>query len=74
MENGGGNLTQQLSALTIGSSVNGYTNTNGMNKSDGLFQVMKAVEAAEATIKQQVFFFDSISLHLYCIESMVTFI
>ncbi|KAL7607999.1 hypothetical protein Lser_V15G13478 [Lactuca serriola] len=54
MENGGGNLTQQLSALTIGSSVNGYTNTNGMNKSDGLFQVMKAVEAAEATIKQQV--------------------
>ncbi|KAI3700150.1 hypothetical protein L2E82_44769 [Cichorium intybus] len=25
-----------------------------MNKSDGLFQVMKAVEAAEATIKQQV--------------------
>ncbi|CAI9277337.1 unnamed protein product [Lactuca saligna] len=53
MENGGGSLTQHLSALTIGSSVNGYTNTNGMNKSDGLFQVMKAVEAAEATIKQQ---------------------
>lgn len=55
---GGGNLAQQLSVLTIGSSVNGYgnntSNTNGMNKSDGLFQVMKAVEAAEATIKQQV--------------------
>ncbi|KAL4567894.1 hypothetical protein LXL04_023490 [Taraxacum kok-saghyz] len=51
---GGGNLTQELSALTIGSSVNGYSNSNGMNKSDGLFQVMKAVEAAEATIKQQV--------------------
>ncbi|XP_071702191.1 uncharacterized protein [Rutidosis leptorrhynchoides] len=54
MENG--NLVQQLSTL----SVNGYSNSedsniNGMsNKSDGLFQVMKAVEAAEATIKQQV--------------------
>lgn len=55
---GGGNLSQQLSALTIDDSVNAYTNNtnniNGMNKSDGLFQVMKAVEAAEATIKQQV--------------------
>lgn len=52
---GGGNLSQQLSALTIDDSVNGYSNNiNGMNKSDGLFQVMKAVEAAEATIKQQV--------------------
>ncbi|KAL8200211.1 hypothetical protein R6Q57_011550 [Mikania cordata] len=63
MENGvrfneGSNLTQQLSNLSIGASVNGYSNNtsyvNGMNKSDGLFQVMKAVEAAEATIKQQV--------------------
>ena len=60
MENGigGGNLSQQLSGLSIeDNSVNGYSNNiNGMNKSDGLFQVMKAVEAAEATIKQQVFF------------------
>ncbi|KAJ9564969.1 hypothetical protein OSB04_000935 [Centaurea solstitialis] len=33
----------------------GIATTYGMNKSsDGLFQVMKAVEAAEATIKQQV--------------------
>ncbi|KAK1439356.1 hypothetical protein QVD17_05172 [Tagetes erecta] len=63
MENGfrfdeGSNLTRQLSNLSIGVGVNGYTNNtsnvNGMNKGDGLFQVMKAVEAAEATIKQQV--------------------
>lgn len=61
---GGGYLTQELSSLRINSSagVNGgysssntnTSNSNGMNKSDGLFQVMKAVEAAEATIKQQV--------------------
>lgn len=63
MENGvGGNLARQLSTLTIGATVNGYSNNNnnnnndinGVNKNDGLFQVMKAVEAAEATIKQQV--------------------
>ncbi|KAD0994768.1 hypothetical protein E3N88_43442 [Mikania micrantha] len=55
---GGSNLTQQLSDLSIGDSVNGYSsnanNINGVNKNDGLFQVMKAVEAAEATIKQQM--------------------
>ncbi|KAK9074926.1 hypothetical protein SSX86_003245 [Deinandra increscens subsp. villosa] len=63
MENGvrfdeGSNLTRKLSNLSIGASVNGYSdntsNVNGLNKGDGLFQVMKAVEAAEATIKQQV--------------------
>ncbi|KAI3813914.1 hypothetical protein L1987_18649 [Smallanthus sonchifolius] len=63
MENGvrfddGSNLTQQLSNLSIGAGVNGYSNNisnvNGVSKGDGLFQVMKAVEAAEATIKQQV--------------------
>ncbi|KAF5779231.1 hypothetical protein HanRHA438_Chr12g0568271 [Helianthus annuus] len=52
------NFNHQLSNLSIGDTVNGYSNTsstiNGVNKGDGLFQVMKAVEAAEATIKQQV--------------------
>ncbi|XP_021969658.1 uncharacterized protein LOC110864813 [Helianthus annuus] len=63
MENGvrlddGSNLTEQLANLSVGDGVNGcrsdVDNINGMNKSDGLFQVMKAVEAAEATIKQQM--------------------
>ncbi|XP_031094548.1 uncharacterized protein LOC115998991 isoform X2 [Ipomoea triloba] len=44
MENGGGNLESKFSGLALRDSPNG----------DGLFQVMKAVEAAEATIKQQV--------------------
>lgn len=47
MENGGGNLESKFSGLALRDSPNG----------DGLFQVMKAVEAAEATIKQQVFYF-----------------
>lgn len=46
MENGYGNLADKLSGL----AVNGSNNNNDNN----LFQVMKAVEAAEATIKQQV--------------------
>ncbi|XP_021987192.1 uncharacterized protein LOC110883849 isoform X2 [Helianthus annuus] len=63
MENGvrfddGSNLTEQLANLSVGDGVNGcrsdVDNINGVNKSDGLFQVMKAVEAAEATIKQQM--------------------
>ncbi|MFS7940704.1 hypothetical protein Hanom_Chr05g00467541 [Helianthus anomalus] len=48
------NLNHQLSNLSIGDGVNGYSNTsstvNGVNKGDGLFQVMKAVEA---TIKSR---------------------
>lgn len=53
MENG--NLVQQLSALSVNGYSNSNSNINGVNKkTDGLFQVMKAVEAAEATIKQQV--------------------
>ncbi|MFS7889425.1 hypothetical protein Hanom_Chr00s000004g01606901 [Helianthus anomalus] len=61
MENGvrfddGSNLTEQLANLSVGDGVNGcrsdMDSINGVNKSDGLFQVMKAVEAAEATIKQ----------------------
>ncbi|CAA0831582.1 Unknown protein [Striga hermonthica] len=47
MENGEGNLESEFAALKVADSYSA-------NGSDGLFQVMKAVEAAEATIKQQV--------------------
>ncbi|MFS7906419.1 hypothetical protein Hanom_Chr01g00058951 [Helianthus anomalus] len=56
MENGimfddGRNLKEQLANLSAGDGVNGcksdVDNINGVNKSDGLFQVMKAVEAAK---------------------------
>ncbi|KAG8389467.1 hypothetical protein BUALT_Bualt02G0232400 [Buddleja alternifolia] len=47
MENGEGNLESKFSELTVSDAYN-------INGNDGLFQVMKAVEAAEATIKQQV--------------------
>ncbi|XP_073065033.1 uncharacterized protein [Primulina eburnea] len=47
MENGDGDLESRFSGL----GMNDHRNVNG---NDGLFQVMKAVEAAEATIKQQV--------------------
>ncbi|KAK9037570.1 hypothetical protein V6N11_022476 [Hibiscus sabdariffa] len=46
MENGhDGKLAEKLSGLAL--------NDNNINNDDSLFQVMKAVEAAEATIKQQ---------------------
>lgn len=48
MENGGENLENTFSGLVLKDS-----NHNSAGN-DGLFQVMKAVEAAEATIKQQV--------------------
>ncbi|KAL0445356.1 UNVERIFIED_CONTAM: hypothetical protein Slati_2258300 [Sesamum latifolium] len=48
MENGEGNLESKFARLTV-------TDPYNINGNDGLFQVMKAVEAAEATIKQQVF-------------------
>ncbi|XP_073023436.1 uncharacterized protein [Primulina eburnea] len=47
MDNGDGGLECRFSGL----GRNDHINING---NDGLFQVMKAVEAAEATIKQQV--------------------
>ncbi|KAA8538841.1 hypothetical protein F0562_025533 [Nyssa sinensis] len=53
---GGGNLAYKFSALAVSAcndSPNSNTSSNN-NNNDGLFQVMKAVEAAEATIKQQV--------------------
>ncbi|KAK4437537.1 hypothetical protein Salat_0087600 [Sesamum alatum] len=47
MENGESNLESKFARLTVSDPYN-------INGNDGLFQVMKAVEAAEATIKQQV--------------------
>ncbi|KAK9233662.1 hypothetical protein WN943_023914 [Citrus x changshan-huyou] len=56
MENGhGGNLADKFSGLALndkGNDSNNNSNSNN-NNNDSLFQVMKAVEAAEATIKQQ---------------------
>lgn len=49
MENGGSDLAYKFAGLGI----NGANN----DSTDALFQVMKAVEAAEATIKQQVLCF-----------------
>jgi hypothetical protein len=51
MENGydDGRLAEKFSGLAVGAGATTTTNNN-----DSLFQVMKAVEAAEATIKQQV--------------------
>ncbi|PNX81892.1 hypothetical protein L195_g037917, partial [Trifolium pratense] len=53
MENG--NLADKFSGLNI--NQNGQQHLNDQsnnNNNDNLFQVMKAVEAAEATIKEQV--------------------
>lgn len=47
MDNGEANLESKFEGLRVSDPYN-------INGSDGLFQVMKAVEAAEATIKQQV--------------------
>ncbi|XP_057972004.1 uncharacterized protein LOC131160384 isoform X2 [Malania oleifera] len=49
MENGPGNLPDRMSALAVNDS-----SPNHGSNSESLFQVMKAVEAAEATIRQQV--------------------
>ncbi|CAA3029062.1 Hypothetical predicted protein [Olea europaea subsp. europaea] len=46
MENGEGNIESKFAGMVV-------SDTNNINSTDGLFQVMKAVEAAEATIKQQ---------------------
>ncbi|CAI9763377.1 unnamed protein product [Fraxinus pennsylvanica] len=48
MENGEGNLESKFAGMVV-------SDTNDVNGNDGLFQVMTAVEAAEATIKQQMF-------------------
>lgn len=60
MENGyDGKLAEKFSGLGLGSGVSTGdpsfgTNSNSNHNDSSLFQVMKAVEAAEATIKQQV--------------------
>ncbi|KAJ4715770.1 Tripartite motif-containing 29 [Melia azedarach] len=52
MENGhGGNLSDKFLGLVLNDKGNA---SNNNNNNDSLFQVMKAVEAAEATIKHQV--------------------
>lgn len=48
MENGESNLESRFSGLTV-------NDTDNIGSNEELFQVMRAVEAAEATIKQQVF-------------------
>ncbi|XP_031252820.1 uncharacterized protein LOC116110739 isoform X1 [Pistacia vera] len=55
MENGhGGNFVDKLSGLALNDPNNNTSNHHHNNNNDSLFQVMKAVEDAEATIKQQV--------------------
>ncbi|KAK6923300.1 hypothetical protein RJ641_011604 [Dillenia turbinata] len=53
MDNGYGNLAEKFSGLAVNEVSNNSSNGNTINN-DNLFQIMKAVEAAEATIKQQV--------------------
>lgn len=65
MENGESNLESRFAGLTVNDPYN-------INGNDGLFQVMKAVEAAEATIKQQVFVFIFLSVTLSAISSDAT--
>lgn len=58
---GGANLAHKFGGLALSSYNNGPPNSNltyssdnsNSNNNDGLFQVIKAVEAAEVTIKQQ---------------------
>lgn len=62
---GGVNLVHKFGGLALSSCNNGPPNSNltyindnsNSNNDDGLFQVIKAVEAAEVTIKQQVIIF-----------------
>jgi len=61
MENGhDGKLAEKLSGLSVNQhgqqEVHDQSNLSS-NNNDNLYQVMKAVEAAEATIKQQVLWF-----------------
>lgn len=58
MENGhDGKLTEKFSGLNINQHAQQHVHDQSnlsSNNNDNLYQVMKAVEAAEATIKQQV--------------------
>ncbi|KAL3534068.1 hypothetical protein ACH5RR_002529, partial [Cinchona calisaya] len=53
MEHGEANLESKFAGLAVNDSSTSNNSSSNPNN-DGLFQVMKAVEAAEATIKQQV--------------------
>lgn len=63
MDNGGSDLAHKFAGL-------GINGVNNNDSSDALFQVLKAVEAAEATIKQQVlrvfYVFDVLFRYLFC--------
>ncbi|XP_059665546.1 uncharacterized protein LOC132311579 isoform X2 [Cornus florida] len=50
---GGGNLAHKLAALAVSGRNDSSNSNSSNNNNDGLLQVIKAVEAAEATIKQQ---------------------
>jgi hypothetical protein len=71
MENGyDGNLADKFSGMNINQNgqqhVNDQSNlssNNNNSNNDNLFQVMKAVEAAEATIKEQVLTLALVSIH-----------
>ncbi|KAL9354590.1 hypothetical protein Peur_052560 [Populus x canadensis] len=56
MENGGHErkLADKLSGLSFNNNNDSSQNNDNNNNNNSLFQVMKAVEAAEATIRQQV--------------------
>ncbi|KAH8510938.1 hypothetical protein H0E87_008463, partial [Populus deltoides] len=55
MENGGHErkLADKLSGLSFNNNNDSSQNNDNNNNNNSLFQVMKAVEAAEATIRQQ---------------------
>lgn len=58
MENGHDHkLAEKLSGMVLTDVTSSTPNNvhNDNNNNDSLFQVLKAVEAAEATIRQQVF-------------------
>jgi hypothetical protein len=72
MENGyDGNLADKFSGMNINQNgqqhahdqSNLSSNNNNNSNNDNLFQVMKAVEAAEATIKEQVLTLALVSIH-----------
>lgn len=76
-------LASKMSGLALNDSASSSSNLNfninnhsatadAANTNDGLFQVMKAVEAAEATIRQQVCSIISLSSAFVSISFIVT--
>ena len=75
MENGhDGKLAEKFSGLSIDqhgqNHVHDQSNVSSSNN-DNLYQVMKAVEAAEATIKQQVLWLQYVVCYKSVIHSVV---